>query len=338
MNSIILHIKTLLIDYDCVIVPHFGGFLCNYTPAQIKKSDDTLNPPIRIVSFNRNLTQNDGLLIGKISETKSITYEESQAIVEAFVSKIKKQLDSGEIVSFDEIGSFSLNKEGNIQFNPYNSFNYNLDAFGLTSFKYEPLKRYSLDSPTPLDLTPYAAEESTSGGNIRKILLRSAAVVIPAALIVGAFLFHNNLTPSLPEKSSFAPIYKAEKIVSSIETTTPSTVATSNSSQNIGENIIDSTSDSKTELSVSLSEAMSAQTVYSSDIYSVVIGSFKVEENAIDLSHVLQSKGFETVVSGSDNGFYRVEVGKYPSIDIASEQRDTMSAEYPGAWVKRVIL
>ena len=55
-------IRELLFGHDCVIVPGFGGFIGNYTPASIDKSSGTFYPPVKQISFNRNLNHNDGLL------------------------------------------------------------------------------------------------------------------------------------------------------------------------------------------------------------------------------------------------------------------------------------
>ncbi len=67
-------IRELLFGHDCVIVPGFGGFIGNYTPARIDKRTGTFYPPVKQISFNRNLNHNDGLLVGKISvPLKSIT-------------------------------------------------------------------------------------------------------------------------------------------------------------------------------------------------------------------------------------------------------------------------
>ncbi len=46
------YIKDLLYRYDCVIVPHFGGFVTNKTSAQIDEDSLTFYPPTKQVGFN----------------------------------------------------------------------------------------------------------------------------------------------------------------------------------------------------------------------------------------------------------------------------------------------
>ncbi len=111
-------IRELLFGHDCVIVPGFGGFICNYTPARIDRSTGTFYPPVKQISFNRNLNHNDGLLVGRISVSSRINYTDARSIVEEFVTGLRKKLEKGEKVVFDNIGSFVNNQEGNVQFEP----------------------------------------------------------------------------------------------------------------------------------------------------------------------------------------------------------------------------
>ena len=39
------HISELLFEHDCVIVPDFGGFVCNYAPARIDPVKHLFEPP-----------------------------------------------------------------------------------------------------------------------------------------------------------------------------------------------------------------------------------------------------------------------------------------------------
>jgi len=63
------YIKDLLYRYDCVIVPHFGGFVTNKTSAQIGEDSLTFYPPTKQVGFNVNLNHNDGLLANYIASS-----------------------------------------------------------------------------------------------------------------------------------------------------------------------------------------------------------------------------------------------------------------------------
>jgi hypothetical protein len=75
-------IRELLFSHDCVIVPGFGGFIGNYNPARIDKSTSTFYPPVKQISFNRNLNHNDGLLVGRVSGFSKVSYGDARNIVE----------------------------------------------------------------------------------------------------------------------------------------------------------------------------------------------------------------------------------------------------------------
>ncbi len=125
-------------------LPGFGGFIGNYTPARIDKGTGTFYPPVKQISFNRNLNHNDGLLVGKISVASEMNYGDARNLVEEFVSGVRKKLEKGEKVVFDNIGSFINNQEGNIQFEPDRNANYHLDSYGLESFQCLPLEGYDV--------------------------------------------------------------------------------------------------------------------------------------------------------------------------------------------------
>ena len=61
MLTLSAHIKTLLQDHDCVILPGFGGFLANPKSAQVDRITHKFTPPQRQFSFNGHLKHNDGL-------------------------------------------------------------------------------------------------------------------------------------------------------------------------------------------------------------------------------------------------------------------------------------
>ena len=74
-------IRELLFGNDCVIIPGFGGFIGNYSQAHIDNNTGTFYPPVRQISYNRNLSHNDGLLVGMISGSSNISYGDAINLV-----------------------------------------------------------------------------------------------------------------------------------------------------------------------------------------------------------------------------------------------------------------
>ena len=198
-------IRELLFSHDCVIVPGFGGFIGNYTPASIDKSTSTFHPPVKQISFNRNLNHNDGLMVGRISESAKMNYGDARNLVEEYVASVRKKLEKGEKVVFDNIGSFINNQEGNIQFEPDTSVNYHLDSFGLESFNFQPLENYDVRHRVARHIDKDPAKRSS----MRKILWRAAIIVQLIAVIV-AVPFKMNIFKSKVEATSLNPLASAE--------------------------------------------------------------------------------------------------------------------------------
>lgn len=310
-------IRELLFGHDCVIVPGFGGFIGNYTPARIDKSNGTIYPPLKQISFNRNLNHNDGLLIGKISGTSGLNYGDARNIVEEFVSGIRKKLEGGEKVIFDNIGSFLNNHEGNIQFEPDKNANYLLNSYGLESFQMLPLEGYDVrrritrNDKDPVTHLP-----------LRKILWR-AAIIVPLLALIVAVPLKTDLFKSKVETSTMNPLVSAEF---------------ENNKKAVDEN-------SKTELLkpeiksdsiVAKSEdEIAAPPAVETNAYYIITGSFKSRENASLQADMLKDEGFQPEVVEAENGFFRVCAVSCSDLRSAITRKDSIADKFPGSWISR---
>ena len=134
-------ISELLYQFDCVIIPDFGGFVANYAGAKIQPIQNTFTPPSKQISFNRNLTSNDGLLANFIAESNGISFVEARNAIDNYVSASVNALSKGEKITLEKVGVLFLDPEKKIQFLPSNAVNYLVDTFGMTSFKANPISR-----------------------------------------------------------------------------------------------------------------------------------------------------------------------------------------------------
>ncbi len=85
------YIEKLLFEYNCVVVPGFGAFLAHSTSAKIDASTSTLIPPSKTLSFNAQLSKNDGLLVSHISKEKNLRYEDMLQEVENIAKDCAQQ-------------------------------------------------------------------------------------------------------------------------------------------------------------------------------------------------------------------------------------------------------
>ncbi|WP_426431816.1 SPOR domain-containing protein [Winogradskyella sp. HB-48] len=187
------YISDLLYRYDCVTVPQLGAFLTNRVSAKVHNSTHTFYPPKKVLSFNEQLQNNDGLLANYIAEVEKVPYATANDKISKQVKAIKSYLVEGETIQFENIGELVLNTEGKIVFNPSSHINYLTDSFGLSHFTSQDIKREvykkeaeSIEEAAPIAFTP----EKRSNNNWLKYA--AAAVIILGLSGFGAFKYYNN--------------------------------------------------------------------------------------------------------------------------------------------------
>jgi len=176
-----IFIKDLLYEHDCVIVPDFGGFVANYRPAYINYNLNTFSPPGKDISFNRSLTNNDGLLIGYISEKTDMSYVDARNWVNTRVNEWKRKLEKGKRIEVKDIGVFQMGKDKNLLFEPLNTVNFLVDSYGLPDFQIASLEEFRKEKAATGKITINKPEDIRSRKTLRRVLI---AVPVAAALIL----------------------------------------------------------------------------------------------------------------------------------------------------------
>jgi hypothetical protein len=138
------HISALLYRYQCVSVPGFGAFLTETLPAQLNNDTYTFYPPKKLISFNANLKNNDGLLANHIALQEKISYDQAVANITQTVEAWNKRLQNWETLILKNLGTIAHNIEGSIVFTPDTPVNYLAEAFGLTNVISPAVKREEL--------------------------------------------------------------------------------------------------------------------------------------------------------------------------------------------------
>lgn len=310
-------IRELLFGHDCVIIPGFGGFIGNYTPARIEKNSGTFYPPVKQISFNRNLNHNDGLLVGKISGSSEINYGDARDMVEAFVGDIRRKLNKGEKVILDRIGSFVNNQEGNVQFEPDINVNYHLDSYGLESFQCLPLEGYDVRNR----ILRHTGKDPVKHSQMRKVLWR-AAIIIPVLSLLLVVPLKLDLFKAKIETVSMNPLVSAELEHNK------NVVQVNDESANIEEITVP-------VIPEPTPQAVADPLVTGSNIYYLVTGSFKSEKNAVFQLNMLEAEGFSAEIIPAPNGFYRVSAMICNDLETALMRKDSISKQFPDTWISK---
>lgn len=131
-----LLIGELLLRNNCVVVPKFGGFIATQTSASIDYASGKMLPPKKSVLFNKQLTNNDGLLLSNYASKFNCSYEEAVVEVETQVNAWFEILNSGKRISIDKVGFIYLDNEKNIRFEQDRFFNLLLQSFGMSQVQF----------------------------------------------------------------------------------------------------------------------------------------------------------------------------------------------------------
>ena len=283
------YISDLLYRYECVIVPGFGAFLTQTTSALINENTNSFYPPKKVLSFNEQLKQNDGLLANYIADIEKIPYEDAVKKISKKTRSLKSYLLQGETLSFNNIGDVSLNKEGNLTFEPSYHLNYLTDAFGLTQFVSPNITRevYKDEVETIEKVNPLTI---TSEKRKTRPYLKYAAVAV-IALTLGGFMASNYYIGQIEQHNQLAQEEANTQLDNKIQEATfiidnPLPVITLNVAKQSGN-------------------------------YHIVAGAFRIEENSTKKLKQLQALGYNARKIGKNK--YGLHQVVYSSFETRTE-------------------
>lgn len=107
VTTVFLHIQYLLTTHDCVVVPGFGAFVAQYSPAALSDNGTLMSPPVRMVGFNAAITHDDGLLISSVARREAVSYDEARTQVANFVELLRNRIELEHQVELPRLGVIS---------------------------------------------------------------------------------------------------------------------------------------------------------------------------------------------------------------------------------------
>jgi nucleoid DNA-binding protein len=278
------YISDLLYRYDCVTISEFGAFLTHRVSAKLDDTSHSFYPPKKVLSFNEQLQQNDGLLPNYIAEVEKIPYDVAVQKIAKYVKTIKSYLIQGETITFNNIGELVLNKEGKIVFEPSYHINYLTDSFGLTEFVSSNITREtykkeveSIEKVIPITITPEKRK-------LRPYLKYAAIAVI--ALGLGGFTASNYYINQIEAQNQLAQEEANQQLDAKVQ-----------------------------EATFVISNPLPAATLTiekQSGNYHIVAGAFRVEANSDKKVNQLQDLGFKARKIGMNKyGLHEVVYASY---------------------------
>jgi len=300
------YISDLLYRYECVIIPDFGAFLTQRVSATIDDASNTFHAPKKVMSFNEQIQQNDGLLAHYVADVEKIPFEIANQKIDKRVKLLKSYLTQGETLTFKNIGEIVFNNEGKILFEPKYHLNYLTDSFGLSQFVSPTVNRevYKETSEIIEKVIPIAV---TLEKHQSKPYLKYAAVAL-IALTLGGF-----------GASKF--------YVNQIET--HNQLAQEQATQELDTKIQQATFDLNPFPAITLN--VTKQT----GNYHIVAGAFRIEENCKKKVKQLKSDGFSARKIGANKyGLHQVVYASYEGrLDALKALRTIKKTHNKDAWL-----
>ena len=312
------YLQELLYRYECVVMPDFGAFLAQRKSAEVHDSTHAFYPPKKVISFNKQLTENDGVLANYIAQAEEISYSEANQKVTEFVENLSHTLENYKEVILDEIGTFSL-EDDKVLFQPFYHNNYLAESFGLSTFTSNAIERQEEVTELETSVLLTKAEENTSeettsttvskeNRKTKPPVWRYAAVGVIAIGLAG-FLGANYYSNDI-KQHNIAEQQKAEKqIESQIQ---EATFVISNPLPEV-----------------------TFKVARESGNYHIVAGAFREKENAAKKVIQLQDKGFNAREIGANKyGLHQVIYSSYEDrLEALKALRTIKSNENREAWL-----
>ncbi len=196
MIELARHIEALLLEHDCVIVPHLGGFVAHYAPARLVPEEGLFLPPLRTVGFNSDLTLNDGLLVQSYMKAYDTSFPATVRMISDDVETLKQTLHQDGAYTFSGIGTLRLTLDGRYEFSPCEGGVLSPELYGLGSFairrnaqKLEKRTSQILVAPTALPAENTSTEPIHAKKSYTLTLNREIVNYVAAAVVAMIFYF-----------------------------------------------------------------------------------------------------------------------------------------------------
>jgi hypothetical protein len=328
------YIGALLYRHDCVVIPGFGGFIANYTPAFIHPVQNTFNPPSRQIMFNASLSHNDGLLASHIARIEGIGFDQALIRITEEVALIQKEVNSGKSVILEGLGSLRANQENSIIFTPGLFNNYLEDAYGLATFVSPAIRRNGYHSAKD-------SGDKRNGIHLPVAIRRIAAIAIPLIAIGIWSLFNADRISSFT--SNYSSIFPSELVshfsVSSIKKNIPTyvlshsrpmpTITANTVTQPVKNN--ETVITDKTSVQAPASEPA----LVTSGHFLIISGAFKIKENADKQVTQLKAKNLDAIIAGQNKrGLYLVSAASCDDAGQATlKLKEILDKGIEAAWI-----
>ncbi len=329
------YLPDLLYRHDCVIIPGFGGFIGNYSPAMINPLYHTFYPPFKSLLLNIHLKQNDGLLASFISQSEQVPYEHAMDLIRVMLEEWNRVLENGQELVIEKVGRIVKETDGILKFEQDQSVNYLPDAFGLTTLVSPAIRRPGMQDRLEKKLTRYIQSPSGKQGKLTRTLKWAAIMALPLGLALYFSLTNMDQIRSFQENySGFLFSNSTPVVKKSVES--PKVILPSKETGNPVQNLTTSVKSTSTPvIPVVKPESQETIELSAKKPFAIIVGAFRFRQNADNLVSKLKLEGYDAgIFDTTRTGLFRVCVGTFISRDEAIGQLAVVrSGNYSSAWL-----
>jgi cell division septation protein DedD len=275
-------------------------------------------------------------------------------MISTWADELRSKIMAGTILNIDHLGTFLLNREGTVIFEPDTTVNYLLSSYGLTSYQRKPVSDFDVRKK----MLEHHHEPAVSQPSVRRLLTR-AAVIVPVLIALALVPFNDNLFKGKMEESTLNPLANAElefnraQIAADTAYIAPETIVkeTTVIGTEAAEKLVPEPPVSDV-VKPPVADVIPEQPVVATSApevfkpvqqavvvqeyrYLLIIGSFKTEDNALTMIEKLRKIGYDPEMTGGPDGFLRVSAESFGTVEEAKAAHSKIIKSFPGAWIHK---
>lgn len=293
-----------------VQIPSWGTFYLMEKPARWDAITNTAFPRGKYVGFTPSNTTTENSLLPAVMKQMRCTMEMAESWIARKVNQWQSTLDSGSILLLQGLGSFR--KNGAFVAEKNNQFDYH-------SFGFSTVMLHALNEPSALETKVAASLKMVTEQRSEGLKAwRKAAVAAAITALVALGVYQSDLSTEMA--GWFAPGRSIELDHSDRQPSAPSSIETP------AEEEVEAVVSAPVQTPTVVRKATATKKYY------IVVGSFKMEDNATTLAAELKADGMDvSILPGS---LMKVGIGNYLSREAAKQDlAQIQSSINQHAWI-----
>lgn len=333
MNALSHHIECLLLDHPCVVVPQFGAFVTMGSPSVHVEHEALFFPPLRVVRFNPNVLEDDGLLVQSVRQEMHCSESEAKYHVQSLVLHLRQKLLAEGQVDFGSIGVFTQDEDGHVAFSSCQAGAVTPSYFGLDAFSMVRLSQIQHKRRT----RKVVRRPETIGHESHHIIIRISrralhTALMAAAVILICVLFYTPVS-HMGQSSQEASVLPNPVVVS------PAPVETKSAKPVTASKPVAQAAAETPAPAVPVAETPQTETAAPLSPYCIVLASAVSQRNAENFVERLQSQGFKNVRIYNNGKMNRVIMDGFATEAEAARSNAELhrkSKDFAYSWVMKL--